>query len=109
MDVWIMYLDGVPVSHLTSIDTADVRYAFACSYDEKVANFTTGATLEMAMMKAATQTNITDVNNGLGNSGYKAKWGSTQLAELIDVVAFPPTFMGRIAHMLARLKVALGR
>ncbi|MEZ5758865.1 MAG: GNAT family N-acetyltransferase [Emcibacteraceae bacterium] len=109
LSVWIIYLDGEPVSKKVALDAGGIRYYLTSSYDEKVARFNTGVRMEVEFVSDAIVKGIKYINNGLGDSGYKTQWGSEYYNDLIDIIAFPPTFKGRFAYMLAKLKAALGR
>ena len=104
LSIWILYLDGKPVSHDVAIDTKSVRYSIAGSYDEVVANFRTGVQLELKAVGHAIDERIGLINTGLGDSGYKSDLGYEQCGEILEIIAFPPNFRGRLAYMLARTK-----
>jgi len=104
LSIWILYLDGKPVSHDVAIDTERVRYSIAGSYDENVANFRTGVQLELKAVGHAIDRQIRLINTGLGDSGYKSDLGYEQCGEIIEVIAFPPNLRGRSAYILARIK-----
>lgn len=104
VNVWMLYLDGEPVSYLVGLDTGAERYILASSYDEAVAQYRTGHHLELEMLKSTIEEGkVSYINNGLGNSGYKDAWGSKEYIELADIVAFPPTLKGKVAYFAARL------
>ena len=107
LSIWILYLNGKPVSHDVAIDTENVRYAIAGSYDEEVAKFRTGVQLELKAVGHAIDEGIGLINSGLGDSGYKTDLGYEQCGEIVEVIAFPPNFRGNLAYILARVKYLL--
>ncbi|HRW30681.1 MAG TPA: GNAT family N-acetyltransferase, partial [Emcibacteraceae bacterium] len=94
LSVWILYLDDKPVSKKVALDAGGIRYYLTSSYDEKVARFNTGVRMEVEFVSDAIVKGIKYINNGLGDSGYKAQWGSEYYNDLIDIIAFPPTLKG---------------
>mgnify|MGYP000218123656 CR=1 FL=1 len=104
INVWMLYLDSEPVSYLVSLDTGTERYILATAYDEAVAKYSTGHRLQLEMLKSTIdEGEISYINNGLGNSGYKDAWGAEKYIKLADIVAFPPTLRGKIAYIAAKL------
>lgn len=101
MHVWLIYLDDNPVSFALTIDSKDVRYVIANSYDEKVAEFSTGSKLYFEMILDAISGGLKTINFGIGDAGYKSQWKAVGNSKLIDIVAFPNTPLGRTAYVAA--------
>jgi len=99
--VWLIYLDDKPVSFTLTIDSKDVRYVIANSYDEKVADFRTGSKLYAEMILEGIENGIELINFGMGDAGYKSQWKAVGSSRLIDIVAFPRTLPGRTAYFAA--------
>jgi len=109
LSIWVIYMDGKPISHDVAIDTEKTRYAIACSYDEIVAKLRTGIQLEIKATTHSIGESVEFINTGLGDSGYKSELGYTQCGEIIEVIAFPPTFRGRLVYLLAEIKYRLDK
>lgn len=95
--VWIMYSSGNPISFCFAIDAGRSRYIVANNYSEKFSKYSTGSILYSAVFRDAIEVRgISLINIGLGDSGYKQRWGAKPSFELADIVAFRPGVVGRV-------------
>jgi CelD/BcsL family acetyltransferase involved in cellulose biosynthesis len=104
LNVWLIYHGGEPVSFALTLDSGRTRYVLANSFDERVAKFSTGAKIYQQLIFDAFSRGIAQINFGLGDSGYKSRWGARPGATLMDTVAFAPSIGGRTALLLARAR-----
>jgi hypothetical protein len=109
INAWTLYHDGRPVSFLIAMDSDDTRFFFVNGYDERVAKYSTGRILYKEGIYDSFTKNITRINSGQGDSGYKRGWGGTGTSELVNIVAFPPTLRGRTAFVAGKTKKVIER
>ena len=107
MVVWIMYLDDEPVSFTAVLDSKPVRYLITTAYDPAVRKFSTGTILFNEMFADAIELGIRTLNLGLGDSGYKTKWGANRLIPAEDVIFFKPGILNFVIYSLLQLKSRL--
>ena len=104
--VWLMYFKGEPVSFCFCLDCDDIRHIVANNYAEHVHAYRTGSILYGRVFRDAVQSGtIHSVNIGMGDSGYKSRWGATPSFALVDWMAFRPGARGRLlgfANMMRR-------
>lgn len=99
LNIWMIYHAGKPVSFCMALDSGATRYIIANSYDEAVADFSTGSKLYEEMFRQAIAKGLKQVNIGQGDSGYKAHWRAEVLGTLDEIIAFPPGALGRLKHL----------
>lgn len=102
--IFILYLDDEPISYTLVIDTAEMRYGFAKAFDKKMAKYGTGALLEIELMSNGIENGLKFLNSSIGSEEHKMTSGDDKLAQLIDLVAFPPTIKGRTAYFIVKMK-----
>lgn len=107
MHAWVIYHDGSPVSLCFTIDSGDTRYILANSYDSRVAKFSTGSKIYNDVIVDAIGRGYSTINIGMGDPGYKSRWGAEGSHDMIDVFAFPPTLKGTLVYAVARAKFGL--
>jgi hypothetical protein len=104
--VWLMYFKGEPVSFCFCLDCGDIRHIVANNYAERVHGYGTGSILYSYVFRDAVESGtIHSVNIGLGDSGYKSRWGAKPSFDLVDWIAFRPGAFGRLlglANMIRR-------
>jgi hypothetical protein len=104
--VWLMYFKGAPVSFCFCLDCGNIRHIVANNYAEHVHGYRTGSVLYGYVFRDAVESAaIESVNIGLGDSGYKSRWGAKPSFALEDWIAFRPGARGRllsIADMIRR-------
>ncbi|MCH8683872.1 GNAT family N-acetyltransferase [Pedomonas mirosovicensis] len=106
VNVWLIDHCGTPVSFALTLDSGSTRYVIANSFDERVAKFSTGSKIYQQLIFDAFGRGLSQVNIGLGDSGYKSGWGARPASTLIDVIAFAPSLGGRTALLAARAREA---
>jgi len=102
--VWLMYFDAEPVSSCFCLDCADTRHIVANHYAEHVRGYSTGSVLYRHVFRDAIESGtIRCVDIGLGDSGYKSRWGAQPSFELVDWIAFRPGARGRLLDLATKL------
>jgi CelD/BcsL family acetyltransferase involved in cellulose biosynthesis len=105
VSVWLMYFRGEPVSFCFCLDCADMRHVVANHYAEHVRGYSTGSVLYRHMFRDAVESGvIRRVNIGMGDSGYKSRWGAQPSFALVDWIAFRPGARGRLLDLAQRLR-----
>jgi Acetyltransferase (GNAT) domain len=94
--LWLMYLDDRPVSLALTLDAGDRKFILANLYDEQFKNHSPGHILTDHVIREAIQRSQRYLDWGLGDSGYKQRWGAKPGYTLYDLLAFPPGPIGRI-------------
>jgi hypothetical protein len=104
LNVWTLYLDGIPVSYTIALDAGDTRHILANSYSESVAQFSTGSKLYTEMIFQAIESKVNFIDFGMGDSGYKGKWGAEPYRKIVDIYAFPRNLKGISAYCAFYMK-----
>jgi CelD/BcsL family acetyltransferase involved in cellulose biosynthesis len=105
---WVMRFDGEPVSLCFCLDCGDVRYILANNYAESVHRYSTGSVLYKHVFRDAIESGaIRRINIGLGDPGYKSRWGATPAFGLADWIAFRPGPRGAMLDVAWRLRKAI--
>ncbi|HKW80488.1 MAG TPA: GNAT family N-acetyltransferase [Casimicrobiaceae bacterium] len=100
VSVWIMYFKSEPVSFCLCIDCSDVRHIVANNYSEQVRRYGTGSILYKCVFRDAIESQLVRrVNIGLGDPGYKSRWGARPSFRLVDWIAFQPGLRGRLPEL----------
>ena len=95
--VWIMRCGPSPAAFSAHIETTDCIYILANSYDAKWHKFSPGSILTHDIFCHACQGSKIHVNWGLGDSGYKTRWGARcENNSLLDVMMFRPGLIGKL-------------
>ena len=103
VNVWILYFNGEPGSFCFTLDSGHIRYILANNYDEHLKKYSTGTILYKYVFMDAINKSMRTVNIGLGNSGYKSRWGASQGETLVDWFASPPGMVGKLVDGLLGL------
>lgn len=100
VSVWIMYFKRKPVSFCFCLDCGEVRHIVANNYAEHVRRYGTGSILYKYVFRDAIESGSIDrVNIGMGDSGYKSRWGAQPSFKLVDWIAFRPGLRGRLLEV----------
>jgi CelD/BcsL family acetyltransferase involved in cellulose biosynthesis len=98
----ILYLDDAPISFSFNIDSRDRRLILANLYAEKVKALSPGWVLARHVLRDAIERRITVIDWGVGDSGYKAKWGATPADPLVEITALAPNVLGWASSLVLR-------
>ena len=93
--VWMITLDGKPISFSFTINSGDCRYSFSSHYDEEYKKYGLGIIAYSCTFEDAIKDGIKMVNMGTGEAEYKARLGAKIDSKIIDYVYLPPTLIGR--------------
>lgn len=102
---WLMYFNGEAVSFCFCLDCGGTRHIVANHYAENVRQYGTGSILYGHVFRDAVESGaIRRVDIGLGDSGYKTRWGAERSSRLLDWMAFRPGTRGRLLEMATRFR-----
>ena len=110
VSVWVMYFNGEPVSFCFCLDCADIRHIVANNYAEHVHAYSTGSVLYRYLFRDAVESDtLRSVNIGMGDSGYKSRWGANPSFQLVDWIAFRPGVRGYLLDFAHRMRRSFGK
>ena len=105
VSAWVMYFNGEPVSFCVCLDCGDTRHIVANHYAESVQGYSTGSVLYRHVFRDAVESGtLRRINIGLGDAGYKSRWGAQPSFQLVDWIAFRPGVRGRLLEWASRLR-----
>ncbi len=99
----LLTVDGAPAAFSFDIDTGELLYAIANSYDPRVAKHSPGKLLYWRNLGAAQARGIRRVDWGAGDSGYKQVIGATVDAPIRDWLLFRPGLPALAGRLLGWL------
>ena len=102
--VWMITLNGEPISFCFAIDSGDCRYTFSGHYDEKFKKYGVGIISYSYMFEDAIKAGMKIVDMGWGEADYKDRWGAELGSQITDYIYFPPKVIGRLAYLGFKLK-----
>lgn len=106
---WVMYFDSRPVSFSFCIDCGDTRHVLANNYAEDVRGYSTGTVLYKHVFRDAIGSGaIRRIDIGMGDSGYKSRWGALPAFSLEDWIAFRPGLRGSALDVAWRARRSIG-
>jgi CelD/BcsL family acetyltransferase involved in cellulose biosynthesis len=98
--LWIMYLDGRPISFSCNLDAGKTTYILANLYDVAFKDHSCGSILARHVISGAIADGRKLIDWGQGDSGYKQRWGAKPGYAVHDLLALPPRPMARILKRL---------
>ena len=98
--LWIMYLDGRPISFSCNLEAGDTTYILANLYDVAFKDHSCGSILARHVISAAIADGRKSIDWGQGDSGYKQRWGAKPSHAVHDLLALPPRPATRILKRL---------
>jgi CelD/BcsL family acetyltransferase involved in cellulose biosynthesis len=103
-----MVLKVQPLS--AHIETADMIYIIANSYDEKWKAFSRGSILSFEILTDGCRRGKTRIDWGQGDSGYKSRWGARcGTKSLIQVMFFRPGLLGKFLACVASYRFSVNK
>ncbi len=99
----LLTVDGAPAAFSFDIDTGELLYAIANSYDPRFAKHSPGKLLYWRNLVAAQARGIRRVDWGAGDSGYKQVIGATVDAPIRDWLLFRPGLPALAGRLLGWL------
>lgn len=93
--VWVIKLDGKPISFSFTINSGECRYSFSSHYDEEYKKYGLGIIAYGCAFEDAIRDGIKMVNMGTGEAEYKARLGAKLGSKIIDYIYLPPTLIGK--------------
>ena len=95
-DLWIMYLDSVPISLCTALSAGKIRWLLATNYDQEFAKFSTGSILRRYLMKDGIDKGIETFDYGAGGGHFKPRWGTENRDDNRRYAVLPRGLRGNI-------------
>lgn len=100
--LWTLYCGEKAIAFSANIETPQVVYIVANSFDEGWKVHSPGSILTLEVMRDAVVRGRQQIDWGQGDSGYKTRWGAKPGATLFDVLLFTPVLLGKALHLAAR-------
>ena len=98
---WIMKSGDTPIAYSAHIETQHRTYIIANGYDERWKQYSPGSVLSQTIFNDAVARGRKSVDWGMGDSGYKQKWGALGLLPVQDHLLFHPGLTGRALGLVA--------
>ena len=98
---WIMKSGDTPIAYSAHIETRHRIYIIANGYDERWKQYSPGSVLSQSIFNDAVARGRTSVDWGMGDSGYKQKWGAMGVLPVQDHLLFHPGLAGRVLGLVA--------
>jgi CelD/BcsL family acetyltransferase involved in cellulose biosynthesis len=102
LNILILYFDEKPVSYSVDMDTEYTRYGISTGYNKEVSKYRVGAIIFMATIVQAIELGKKIFDTGIGDGGesgdgggYKTDFGAEKFDAVVEIIAFPPTIIGR--------------
>lgn len=99
---WVLNVCDEPVAFSAHIEIDSCIYIVANSYVESWKSHSLGSILTYEVIKDAFDRDITLVDWGQGDSGYKQRWGATIISSLSDNLLLKP---GVLSHLISKIIV----
>lgn len=101
--VWILRINDRPVAFSAHLEKKGIIHIIANSYDSDFKSYGCGSILTLEIFRDAISRGISRVDWGMGDSGYKARWGAKPTGRLYDVLVLRIGALGRLAELAVRL------
>jgi CelD/BcsL family acetyltransferase involved in cellulose biosynthesis len=95
--IWLIRFDGQPICFAVTLDAGRRTFVLANLYDERFKLHSPGNLLSYYVFSRAIEKGQATIDWGLGDSGYKQRWGAQPRETLCDLLALPPGPLGRAA------------
>lgn len=96
VNCWVILFCGNPIAYSLNVDGLGVKYILANGYDEAYKIHSPGTILSHHIFKDACENGFQLIDWGLGDSGYKDRWGAKNNLELVDYFLVPDCYWGKI-------------
>ena len=104
VNIWLVKLNGHPISFTLAIDSGLCRYSIAGQYNAQFKKYGVGLLADYEMLQDSINMGIKTVNLGDGDFEYKDRWGAKPGSQLADYIYFRPNMLGRLLY--SALKVS---
>jgi hypothetical protein len=99
---WILRVGDRPIAFSAHVETRDTVFIIANGYDDQWKAFSPGSLLSHELLIDACRRGKKRVDWGIGDSGYKSRWGAQRKTGLADVMLFEPSLKGGLLHAAAQ-------
>lgn len=104
--IWILEINGKAIASETQVVDGRTVYALRSDYDERYAESSPGAYLQIEILKSLFGRGFQEYNFGVGLNPYKARW-TDQHVPLLSLRFYNETFNGRLLRSLDHGKVLM--
>jgi hypothetical protein len=99
VNIWLVKLNGHPISFTFAIDSGPIRYSISGHYDSQYKKYGVGLLADYEMLQDSIRMGIKKVNLGDGDAEYKDRWGAKPESQLIDYIYIRPGILGHLLHL----------
>ncbi len=103
VSIWLVRLNGYPISFTLAIDSGSCRYSISCQYNAQFKKYGVGLMADYAMLQDSIHMGIKTVNLGDGDAEYKDRWGAKPGSQLADYIYFRPSMLGYFLHSVLKV------
>jgi CelD/BcsL family acetyltransferase involved in cellulose biosynthesis len=103
--VWLLRAGKYTLSFSAHIETERTLHVVANGYDERWKSYSPGSLLSREVLVDACRRGRRWLNWGQGDSGYKQRWGARDTEQLLDLMLFSPTTLGRAMLQIGRWRL----
>lgn len=99
---WMLYLGDEPLAYSAHLESFDCVYIFANGYVERFSQYSLGAVLSSYIFKDLIERGVKFVDWGMGDSGYKRRWGAQPSVQVFDYLLIKPGWLGFVLRFLPK-------
>ena len=99
VNIWLVKLNGHPISFTLAIDSGLSRYSISGQYNAQYKKYGVGLLADYEMLQDSIYMGIKTVNLGDGDFEYKDRWGAKPGSQLADYIYFRPNMLGRLLYL----------
>ena len=103
-NIWLLKLNGNPISFTFAIDSGSCRYSISGQYNAQFKKYGIGLLVDYEMLQDSIRAGLMTVNFGLGEAEYKDRWGAKPGSQLVDYVYFRPSIMGYLLYSALKVR-----
>jgi hypothetical protein len=103
VNIWLVKLNGHPISFTLAIDSGLCRYSISGQYNAQFKKYGVGLLADYEMLQDSIYMGIKIVNLGDGDAEYKARWGAKHGSQLADYIYFRPNIFGRLLYSVLKV------
>lgn len=105
----ILTVGGVPAAFSFDLQSGDLQYAIASSYDQRFAAWRPGKIVTYRQLEWAKSRGVATVDLGAGDSGYKQEMGAVAGSEILDLLIVGSRSAARLLRFKWGAESTVGR